>query len=92
MDHKAKRAAYRERAGNLAHGRMLAERNKELTKYGGAKGNAVYTGTCNVAEAGEARYERTKHHKAREQKAPSVGNRKTDGYREWLAGMHRANI
>lgn len=58
MDHKAKRAAYRDRTAHLAHGKMLAERNREATVHMGYQGRAtdgaVYSKPRHVANHGTA--------------------------------------
>ena len=58
MDHKAKRAAYRGRAAHLAHGKMLAERNREATVHMGYQGrptdNALYLKQRHVVNHGTA--------------------------------------
>jgi hypothetical protein len=80
MDHKAKRSAYRERAAHLAQGKTLAERNKELTAFGGAEGRAVYTGVRSAVAT------KAESYTAWEQQAPNLGRSGADGYLRWLSG------
>lgn len=80
MDHKAKRSAYRERAAHSAQGKTLADRNKELTAFGGAAGRAVYTGVRSTVTT------KARSYAAWEQQAPNIGRSEADGYLRWLSG------